>query len=306
MAKERCVICGMPGEEEIEGVTLCNRCYETHQDGLLKIIREDDQVIIMQKTEDGWTHRAIPLVEDRPVPLYELGEWSYYLQNVRRILQDASEETLREYFWELERMEGATFVARCSIVHELYERAQVNDSIDERAALRYVARALEISYDYARKLHSVYENIVAPLEAKQEEIPEIPAGFFVEAAKRAKKYGVDPVKAVKYAAERLAEDRSYRRNDFVADLKAGLPEASLPEPQEPPPSCMNCIHMKKAGSDCKLLLMRGDKIIAEGPGKGIYYCELAEATKDEILEYTDLFTQAEKCRKEGRYVRRQD
>lgn len=303
----RCVVCGMPAEEEIAGVGVCARCFEAHQEGTLRLIREDHQIIIMNKTEDGsWSHRTVPLVDERPMPLYEVGEWSHYLANIQTVLRDAPTETLKEYFWELERMEGATFVARCSIVHELYERAREAGDVDEPAALRYAARVLEISYIYARELHMVYENIVRPLQERSEEIPDVPPSMMVVAAKSARKHGVDPVKAVKYAAERVAEDRSYRRTDFVRDIKEGLPEAPLPEPEQPPASCMNCVHMRKAGGDCKLVLMWGDKIIAEGPGEGIYYCERIGLTKDGLLEWGDFYEHAQKCQKEGLYVRRTD
>ena len=65
--------------------------------------------------------------------------------------------------------------------------------------------------------------------------------------------------------------------------------------------CANCIHMKRATKAHKLLILEGDRVIAEGPASRIPYCELAEATAKEILELTDFQTQAEKCQREGHF-----
>jgi len=65
--------------------------------------------------------------------------------------------------------------------------------------------------------------------------------------------------------------------------------------------CMNCIHMKRATKAHKLLILDGDRVVAEGPAFRTPYCELAECTAREILEWTDFETQARKCLGEGRF-----
>jgi len=65
--------------------------------------------------------------------------------------------------------------------------------------------------------------------------------------------------------------------------------------------CANCTHMKRATSGHKLVILDRDRVIAEGPAKGVFYCELAQATAKEILEWTDFQTQAEKCQKDGHF-----
>ena len=65
--------------------------------------------------------------------------------------------------------------------------------------------------------------------------------------------------------------------------------------------CANCVNFKRAGRGHKMLILDGDRVIAEGPAAGTPYCELAEATAREILEWTDFQTQAEKCQREGHF-----
>jgi len=63
--------------------------------------------------------------------------------------------------------------------------------------------------------------------------------------------------------------------------------------------CGNCIHMKRATKAHKLIILDGDRVIAEGPASKTPYCEVAECTAKEILEWRDFFAQAEKCQGEG-------
>jgi len=65
--------------------------------------------------------------------------------------------------------------------------------------------------------------------------------------------------------------------------------------------CMNCVHMKRATKAHKMLILDGNRVIAEGPASRTPYCELAEVTAREILEWTDFQTQAQKCLKERRF-----
>ncbi len=231
--------------------------------------------------------------------LETLSSLTHFMVNADSVVGNSNNDALKEMFWQLGELEGGTFVARCFIVHELYSRV---NSDDQRVSLQQVSNFLDVSYIYIRQMHSVYQDILRPIRSEGGDIPELPAGFFIEAAGRSKKYGLTPLEAINHALACRVDNRGYTREDFREDIRRGLrPDGEVEDTR---PSCINCEHMYKAGEDSVIVLMSGERKLADGPGDGTYYCVPFQITKDLILSRRSLHEQAENCIAEHMYKQR--
>ncbi len=235
-----------------------------------------------------------------PSDVKVLGDLAHFMTNVNGAISNKDNDALREFYHSLSDVESGTFIARCFVVAELKHRMPGDD---ERATLQWVADWLDIQYQYARQLSSVYELILKPIREGGQDIPELPFNFFLEAAMRSRKYGVNPVDALMYAVDRKIKNKGYTGAHFINDIKAGLAPADDAE-IEKEASCIHCSHMCRANEDVRLVLMDEQRKLAEGPGAGTYYCAAFAVTKEHILSRRSLKDQAQRCIEEHVYQKR--
>lgn len=202
-------------------------------------------------------------------------------------LAEWDDDRLRELYMSAGKMGAAAYAMQAYICRLLASRRSGGDGSVSGTGLRGAANYLGISYSTARRLSAVWESVLAPLIEREQEIPDLPPAFFVEAWK-GKRYA-DPVEAVKYAVHvRNALGWPYPIRAFRADIRSKLPAPE--EREEVIPTCRACQHFQIAPPGAQLLLVVNSAVVARGSGDGVEYC-----ARNKMLKTRDFVAEASEC-----------
>ncbi len=266
-------------------IDICAVCHKRAQpsDGTtfptLRFFRNDaGQIRSLEIVNGAWEEMTpfgafvdAEVVSER---LHEVQVFGTKLANHRTELDQWSDEALKTEFENSEQAGVVLFITQCHIVSILAtRRSRVNGQKDETAGLRGAAAYLGLAYQTARTYNAIFASIIK--RAPDAEWLGVSPTFF-HAAYRGKER-VDPLRALRYAQDKLLANPNYNRKHFEADIQRGLPAEGIDEGLPLKPQCPHdCVHCVRAPSTATIELYDGELLVARGQigsGSGMQYCD---------------------------------
>lgn len=236
-------------------------------------------------------------------PVEGLKEIATLDQSVRRIMQALptwEEDALVELYRQSTVLEERSLIVRAAVVAEFVRRLRGEAKRLPSGAWLRIAQALGEKKRNVWFLYRIWEEILSRLGPDED--LNLPQRLY-ETALRAKKYGIDPLDAARHASYvRNVLDPHYSRENFLEDIRAGLPDPEN-RPQKEKAPCLSCPHYQAAEEGVALALVRfvGEEANIEvlalsSEGEGTRYCgKYALMGKDLLVFRWDCPEKGELC-----------
>jgi hypothetical protein len=211
------------GTDDANLVPLCRRCHERRHAERLSVRRDGGLVTFVDRdTGEITVRRMTPQLSTGPSVAVDearaVQAWLADLIHGDRLSQETN-EALRTLYDDLRVLKHHTWMAQAAIIHELQSRSSYGDNM-----AKHVADALGCSERTVQSRGRIFREIIMnPACAHACEIVQ-GESFYKEAVS-----APDPVKAINWAAERIAGEPGYSVARFREELRLGSTESTLRE-----------------------------------------------------------------------------